>query len=74
MLKYQVNREFWWKGIKREVGSTVTMAESQAKYLTHVVTPLAPVSAAPAPKAISRKATPLKAAVAEVPINGKRTN
>jgi hypothetical protein len=73
MPQYQVNREFWWKGIKRAVGSIITMTDSQAKYLTSILTPLAPIAPAPAPKAISRKATPLAAAVAEVPAHGNST-
>jgi hypothetical protein len=70
MPKYSVNREFWWKGLKREAGSTVTMTEAQAKYLTHILTPVAAIAAAPAPQKVSRKATPLNVAVAEVPANG----
>jgi len=78
MPQYKVNREFWWKGLKREVGATVTMAEAQAKYLTHVLTTVAPIVAAPAPKIVSRKATampvPLSVAVAEVKENGNGTH
>lgn len=74
MPKYNVNREFWWKGLKRKVGETVTMTEAQAKYLSHILTPVAAIAAAPAPAQVSRKATamptPLKVAVAEVPANG----
>ena len=78
MPKYSVDREFWWKGLKQEVGSTVTMTEAEARYLTHVITPVAAVAAAPAPAKVSRKGAatpaPLSVAVAEVPSNGNGTN
>jgi hypothetical protein len=74
MPKYTVNREFWWKGLLRKVGETVWMTEAQAKYIGHVVSPTAAIEAAPAPKKVSRKATPLSVAVAEVPANGNGTN
>ena len=77
MPYYKVYREFWWKGLKREVGSTINMSEAQAKYLSHIITPVAPTVAAPAPTRVSRKATaiaPLAVAVAEVPANGSGTH
>ncbi|MDB5610654.1 MAG: hypothetical protein JWP25_7554 [Bradyrhizobium sp.] len=78
MPKYSVDREFWWKGLKREVGSTVTMTETEAKYLTHVITPVAAIAAPPALAKVSRKATvapaPLSVAVAEVPSDGNGAN
>jgi hypothetical protein len=60
MPKYQVNREFWWKGIKRAVGETITMLEAQAKYIKHIVSPTAPTVSAPAPATVNRAATPAK--------------
>jgi hypothetical protein len=74
MPNYTVNRAFWWKGLLRKVGETVIMAEAQAKYLVGVVSPTAAIVAAPAPKRVSRRATPLNVAVAEVPANGDGTN
>ena len=75
MPKYEVNREFWWKGLKQEVGATVLMTEAEARYLTHVVTPLATIAAALEPKKVSRKPTaaaptPLSVAVVEEPSDG----
>jgi hypothetical protein len=57
MPKYTVNREFWWKGLKRPVDSTVTMTDAEGKYLTHILTPVSPIKAAPAPVTVSKKAT-----------------
>lgn len=68
MPKYNVDKEIWLGGLKQPVGSVVTLAEAQAKYLGHALTKVEDQTAAPAAKkAAAKKAdAPATAVVTEV--------
>jgi hypothetical protein len=78
MPKYEVNAEFWWKGLKAAVGSLVTMTEAEAKYLSHVVTKKPAVAAAPVAAPAPKPSTPppvagTPAPAPQAPANGNGT-
>ena len=67
MPKYNVDKEIWLSGLKQPVGSVVTLAEAQAKYLSHALSKVEDQPAAPAAKkASAKKAEPAAAVVTEV--------
>lgn len=67
MPKYTVDKEIWLGGLKQPVGSVVTLAEAQAKYLGHALTKVEDKPEAPvAKKAAAKKAEPATAVVTEV--------
>lgn len=69
MPKYNVEKAIWLGGLKKEVGSVVTLTESQAKYWGHALTKVEdkPAAAPVAKKAAAKKAdAPATAVVTEV--------
>jgi hypothetical protein len=58
MPKYNVDKEIWLGGLKQPVGTVVTLAEAQAKYLSHALTKVEdkPVEATAAKKPAAKKA------------------
>jgi hypothetical protein len=70
MPKYNVDKAFWRKGLEVKAGGNVTLTETEAKYLGHVVSAYKPDQAVnpavPAPAPVEEAVAPAPATVAVV--------